>query len=95
MAGPELIAISQSKAGEDAWNTIEKHGKFKYGKLSLPEDKAANVLYVNGTMVHQAASFIPKSINILRSLNCPKVEVDMSEFGKADGCLSCCSLLIK
>jgi N-dimethylarginine dimethylaminohydrolase len=95
MAGPEMVAIGQSSAGEGAWNAIEKHGKFKYTKLSLPEDKGANVLYINGTIVHQAASFVPGSVRILKSLNCRKVEVDMSEFAKADGCLSCCSLLLK
>ena len=95
MAGPEMIAIGQSLAGEDAWNAIEKHGKFKYQKLSVPEDKGANVLYISGTIVHQAASFIPRSIRVLESLNCRKVVADMSELAKADGCLSCCSLLIK
>ncbi len=95
MAGPEMIAIGQSPAGEDAWKVIEQHGKFKYTKLSAPEDKGANVLYINGTIVHQAASFVPGSVQVLNSLNCRKVEVDMSELAKADGCLSCCSLLIK
>ena len=95
MAGPELIAIGQSPAGEDAWNAIAKHGKFKYNKLSVTENKAANVLYINGTIIHQDASFIPKGMRVLRSLNCRRVVVDLSEIAKADGCLSCCSLLIK
>ncbi|CAB4038374.1 Hypothetical predicted protein [Paramuricea clavata] len=95
MAGPELIAIGQSPAGENAWNAIEKHGKFKYTKLSVPEIKAANVLYINGTIIHKNASCIPKSMQVLKSLNCRRVVVDLSEFAKADGCLSCCSLLIK
>lgn len=95
MAGPELIVVGESQAGEDAWKAIEQHGKFKYTRLSVPEDKGANVLYVNGTIVHQAASFIPKSVRVFRSLNCRRIEVDMSELAKADGCLSCCSLLIK
>ncbi|XP_028414206.1 N(G),N(G)-dimethylarginine dimethylaminohydrolase 1-like [Dendronephthya gigantea] len=95
MAGPELIAIGQSETGEECWNAIVNHGKFKYNKLSVPENIAANVLYINGTLVHQAASFIPKSIGVLQALNCPKLEVDMSELAKADGALTCDSLLIK
>ena len=94
MAGPEMIVISQSQAGEDTWKAIEQNGKFKYTKLSVPEDKGANVLYINGTIVHQAASLIPGSVKVYKSLNCRKIEEDMSEFAKADGCLSCCSLLI-
>ena len=94
MAGPEMIVISQSQAGEDTWKAIEQNGKFKYTKLSVPEDKGANVLYINGTIVHQAASLIPGSVKVYNSLNCRKIEEDMSEFAKADGCLSCCSLLI-
>ena len=94
MAGPELILIAEGQAGEDAWKTIEKRGKFKYTKLLVPHIQGANVLYINGTIVHQPASFVPECVKILNTLECPKVEVDMSELAKADGSLTCSSLLI-
>lgn len=95
MAGPDMIAIGQSQFAQDCWKVIEDMGKFKYQKLSLPEDKAANVLYINGTLVRQSVTCIRNSVNVFRKINCRQMEVDMSELAKADGCLSCCSLLMK
>ena len=94
MAGPELMLIAEGKSGDDAWKIIQEQGKFKYNKLSVPDIQGANVLYINGAIVHQTASFVPESVKVLNSLNCRKIEVDMSELAKADGSLTCCSLLI-
>ena len=94
MAGPILIVVWEGAAGESAWKEIQEKGKHQYNKLSVPESKAANCLYINGILVHPAAKNIPNSIRILRSLNCRQIEVDFSELVKADGCLTCCSLLI-
>ena len=94
MAGPNLIAIGQSSAGEKAWKEIEENGTYKYDKLPLPEDIAANCLYVNGILVHASSSYVPLSIAKLRSLNCDRIELNLSELSKLDGCLTCCSLLI-
>lgn len=93
MAGPNLIAIGQSTAAERLWKEMEENGKFQYNKLSLPEDRAANCLYINGVLVHQSA-IGPQSMKVLKSLNCRRVGLDLSELAKADGCLTCCSLLI-
>lgn len=61
-------------------------------KLIVPDDEryAANCLWVNGTVL--VASGNPKLKSKIKSLEYPVIELDMSEFQKLDGGLSCLSL---
>jgi dimethylargininase len=95
MAGPDTVVIGASKVASDAWNELESKAKFKYQKIVLPEDHAANCLYINGTLVHLADHEIPGSISIYRNLPGPKIELENSELHKADGCLTCNSILLQ
>lgn len=94
MAGPDLIVVGASKVATDAWNELESKAKFKYEKIVVPEDHAANCLYLNGTIVHLPAHEIPQSISVYRELPGPKIELQNSELHKADGCLTCNSILL-
>ena len=90
MAGPNLIAIGESSAAVSAWKEMEKNGNYHdYNKVTVSEDKDANCLYINGVLVYSG-----RSLN-LGALNCRKIKVDCAELAKADGCLTCCSLLVK
>ncbi|XP_031561025.1 N(G),N(G)-dimethylarginine dimethylaminohydrolase 1-like [Actinia tenebrosa] len=94
MGGPDVIFVGASKVASDAWNELESKAKFKYQKLVLPEDHAANCLYLNGTLVHLAPHEIPESISVYRKLPGPKIELENSELHKVDGCLTCNSILL-
>lgn len=61
-------------------------------KLLVSDDEryAANCLWVNGTVL--VASGNPKLKSKIKSLEYPVIELDMSEFQKLDGGLSCLSL---
>lgn len=59
-------------------------------KIASDESYAANCLAVNGSIL-MAAGF-PKTFQALQKLNYPIIELDMSEFRKIDGGLSCLSL---
>lgn len=61
-------------------------------KLLVSDDEryAANCLWVNGTVL--VASGFPKITSMIQSLEYSVIELDMSEFQKLDGGLSCLSL---
>lgn len=96
MAGDDLIVIGSSPMATDAWKEIESKAKFTYRKVVVPDDGAANVLYINGTLVHPTGKDIsPESMKVLKSLPGEKIELENSELHKADGCLTCCSILLQ
>ena len=94
MAGPDTVMVGGSSEADDVWNEVEKKAKFKYEKLTVPEDKAANCLFVNGTLFHLTSAEIPRSYEVFKKLPTPKIEVENSELHKVDGGLTCLSILI-
>ena len=94
MGGHDIIVVGGSSEAQNAWIEVEKKAKFKYEKLLVSEDKAANCLFINGTVIHLVAAEIPNSFEVFNQISCPKVELENSELSKVDGCLSCLSILI-
>lgn len=94
MAGDDIIAIADDPAGRQVWKDISQLGAFKYTPLWVPDLQAANVLYLNGCVVHRSNREFPASARIFKSLNCPTREIEASEVAKVDGALTCCSLLV-
>ena len=94
MVGPDTVMVGGSSEAEEVWKEVEKKAKFKYEKLSVPEDKAANCLFVNGTLFHLTSTEIPRSYEVFKQLPAPKIEVENSELHKVDGGLTCLSILI-
>lgn len=44
---------------------IEREATFGYQVLTVPEDAAANVLYINGTLIHRTDDEIPESCKVI------------------------------
>lgn len=80
-----------------------------YQILLTPDTQAANAVFANGVLIHRAASEFPESAAVFRehligegmidrrddaSKNHASIGLDMSELAKADGALTCCSLLL-
>lgn len=63
---------------------------FKRIRIDHDEAYAANCLWINETVL--VASGFPKTIELIRANGYRTVELDMSEFRKLDGGLSCLSL---
>lgn len=63
-----------------------------YKKLFVGDDEgyAANCLWVNGRVL--VAAGFPKTVRIIKQAGYPVIELEMSEFQKLDGGLSCLSL---
>lgn len=69
---------------------IEEFKKFKRIEIDADEAYAANCLWLNGTVL-MAAGY-PKAADRIAAAGYPVIEVDVSEFCKLDGGLSCLSL---
>lgn len=61
--------------------------------IEVDEAYAANALFVNGTVIFPAA--FPRTRDRLRAAGIEVVTVDVSEIAKAEGALTCCSILVR
>lgn len=93
---PHTILFADSAAGRLIASQIEAKFPNAYEFVYLPDAVAANVLSIGNTIVIQDG--FPESEEILVSLALKRGKkvrkLQMSEFVKADGALTCCSLLI-
>ena len=72
---------------------FEKAGELAgFDRIVVEDDEAyaRNCLYVNGTVLVPAG--FPRTLAKVRELGCPMAVLDMSEFRKLDGGLTCLSL---
>jgi len=74
---------------------MEKEATFQYQILRVPDKEAANCLYINGTLIHRSPEEFPESAKVFEELACDKLDLNMSEMAKAQGALTCCSILIR
>ncbi|KAG4068673.1 hypothetical protein HA402_002364 [Bradysia odoriphaga] len=95
MGGPDLLFVSSSRESQEILRRIEREATFTYQTLTLSEEHAANVLYINGTLVHRSLTEIPVSHQIIvEKIDIPRQSLEMSELGKfSSGLTSCCLLL--
>lgn len=62
---------------------MEREASFRYQKITVPEDHAANVVFVNGTLVHLTTKEIPQSYKLFSDkLVLPRRTVEMTELSK-------------
>ena len=76
-----------------AWRGVSRHEAFRdWEVVEVPrgEEYAANCILVNDAVL--IARGFPQTAALLRNLSYDVVEVDMSEYRKMDGGLSCLSL---
>ncbi|XP_077299887.1 N(G),N(G)-dimethylarginine dimethylaminohydrolase 1 [Arctopsyche grandis] len=96
MAGPDVLCVGASQEAQEVLKRIEREAIYSYQTLTVPEDAAANCLYVNGTLIHRAIEEIPESFKVF----CEKVDfarrsICFSELSKISNGLTSCCLLIK
>lgn len=65
MGGPDLLCVGSGKEAQEVLKRMEREATFSYQTLTLPEDTAANVLYLNGTLVHRSIEEIPLSFKVM------------------------------
>jgi dimethylargininase len=99
VCGPRHIAFAaESEAARAAVAAIRERGVGRYEFVSVPDEAAANCLFINGAVVHRAEAEYPRSAAALRAFcaaeRLASRELDVSEFAKADGALTCLSVLL-
>jgi len=100
LAGPDSILCSTINEGTRAIiQEVKNRATEKYNFIEFDADpKRANVVYFetpNGSVLLHTKMTEEAEIKALESIKADKkIEVDNSELGKVDGCLTCCSVLI-
>ncbi|GAA53250.1 dimethylargininase [Clonorchis sinensis] len=67
VAGINVLAVGGSEAAREMLSDMKRVVSYKYKIITLPEDHAANVLYVNHYLLHWAPSMIPASIGVFEN----------------------------
>ena len=94
MAGPNTIVFGQSVNATRAKQLVTSKSRVQYDVITVPDDYAANCLYINGVLVHRSPDEYPLSCHVFASLPVhKKIALNASELAKVDGALTCCSLL--
>jgi dimethylargininase len=75
-----------------AWLPDEAFGRFERVEVHASEPMAANGLLVGDTLVYP--SVFPRTRERLETLGIPTRVVDVSELAKAEGAVTCCSLIV-
>lgn len=92
-----VIVIADSDAGRQVRAEIEKNvlSSFHFDFLTVPDEVASNVLRIDSHVVIQDG--FPESESILQAFadahGLSVHKLNMSEFIKADGALTCCNVL--
>lgn len=97
MAGPDLLCVSSSPHSQEILKRIEREATFTYQTLTLTEENAANVLYINGNLIHRTVEEIPISHQILSEKidDIPRIVLSFAELGKYSAGLSSCCVLVR
>lgn len=96
MAGPELLSVSNSTYSQMILKRIEREATFTYQTLTLAEENAANVIYLNGNLLHKPIEEIPDSYKIINEkIDIPRICLNFSELGKYSSGLSSTCILVK
>ncbi|CAH0545714.1 unnamed protein product [Brassicogethes aeneus] len=95
MGGPDLLCVGGGKESQEVLKRMEREATFSYQTLTLPEDTAANVLYLNGTLVHRSLDEIPSSYKVFgEKIDYPRRSVNLSQLASAScGLTSSCILV--
>lgn len=59
LAGPDLLCVSSSPESQEILRRIEREATYSYQTLTLNEEQAANVMYINGNIIHRSEVEIP------------------------------------
>ncbi|XP_050728341.1 N(G),N(G)-dimethylarginine dimethylaminohydrolase 1-like [Eriocheir sinensis] len=97
MAGPDVICVGNTPEAKGILKRIEREATFRYQTLTVPDNNAANVVFANGFMLHRSGEEYPESAKIFEEKlsHWTLKPVTFSEMEKADGSLTCCSILIR
>jgi len=96
LAGPGVFSVGQGHHSQNLVRRVEREASVRYHTLTLPEDEAANCIYVNNTLVHTHSTEAPLSAQVFKEkIDFPTKEISMSEFQKTGRGLSSLCIMVK
>jgi len=96
MAGLEVLSVSSGSNSQNVIKRIEREATHRYSTLTVPEEDAANCLYVNGTLIHIDNAEAAESVKLLgERVDYPRLTVPVSEFQKSGRGLTSLCLLVR
>ncbi|XP_072887853.1 N(G),N(G)-dimethylarginine dimethylaminohydrolase 2 [Hemitrygon akajei] len=100
MGGPSTIVVGSSDLARKTIKAMEQLTDFTYEKLTVPDDVAANCIYVRvankfDTLVHRSAEEFPESSAVFQKLpDYTLIPASCTEVAKLGAALSFCCILI-
>ncbi|MBI5295319.1 MAG: dimethylargininase [Chloroflexi bacterium] len=76
-----------------AWIDASLFGKFEHVEVAPSEPMAANILVINGTGIYPTS--FPETQARIEAHGTQLVTLDVSEIAKAEGAVTCCSLILQ
>lgn len=96
LAEEGVLVISSSPLGQKVMECIQStaHGRYRF--LQVDNDVSTNVICINGCVIMKSEQEIGAKDykSLAQGLSVPVIAVQFDEFYKADGCLTCCCLLL-
>lgn len=81
MAGPDILCVNRSPEAQSILKRMEREASFSYKLITVDDEQASNVLYINGTLIHR--NDLPDSVAILQErVDYSRVPVKISELTK-------------
>lgn len=78
MAGPDILCVNKSQEAQSMLKRMEREASFHYKLITVDDDQASNVLYLNGTLLHR--NDLLDSVSILQDkIDYSRVPVKISE----------------
>jgi len=95
-AGHDILSVGSGSTSQNIMRRIEREATFRYQTLTLPEDAAANCLYVNGTLLHLDETEAPESAKVFAErVDYAKKNLIISEFRKTGYGISSLCLMVR
>lgn len=81
MAGPDILCTNKSPEAQSILRRMEREASYNYKLITVEDEKASNVLYLNGTLIHR--NDLPNSVSVLQDkIDYSRVPVKISELCK-------------
>uniref|UniRef100_A0A131YV20 Dimethylargininase n=2 Tax=Rhipicephalus TaxID=426455 RepID=A0A131YV20_RHIAP len=94
MAGPDVICLSDSPESQAVKRQVEREATFQYQTVTLPEERAAGCLYINGRLLHRH-EFPAANQEFAQKIDYGRVTLSVMELSKASTGLPSLALLVR
>lgn len=96
LGGPNILSVGNGQHSQNLVRRMEREATISYQTLTLPEDEAANCIYVNNQLIHSHSTETPLSVQLLQEkIEFATKEISVSEFQKTGRGLSSLCILVK